>query len=52
MAPVNLVGTNFSIVAVDAFKNLKLGVDKSTFFHSIGSEATSLHLRQTIDILK
>ena len=52
MTPVNLVGTNFSIVAVDAFKSLKLGVDKSTFLHNIGSEATVLHLWQTIDILK
>ena len=44
MTPASLVGINFSIVAVDAFKNLKLGVDKSTFLHNIGSEATSLHL--------
>ena len=52
MTPANLVGTNFSIVAVDAFKSLKFGVDKSTVLHNICSEATSLHLRQTIDILE
>ena len=52
MTPVNLVGTNFFIVAVDAIKILKFGMDKSTFFHNIGSDATSLHLRQTIDTLK
>ena len=47
---VNLLGASFSIVPEDAF--ITHEVDKSTFLHKTGSMATSLHLRQTLDILK
>ena len=51
MTAVNLKGANLSIVPEDAFIKVKLDVDKSTFLHKTGSIATSLHLRQTFDIL-
>lgn len=50
MTAVNLLGASFSIVPEDAF--ITHEVDKSTFLHKTGSMATSLHLRQTLDILK
>ena len=54
--PANLVRANFSIIASVEADNLRNSMEASgaklTFLHSMGSDATAFHRRQTLDILQ